>query len=95
MVKKVIKFSAPWCSQCKVYALTFHKVRDLDEFKGIEFTEIDIDESDENEDLAIKYAVRSLPTTILLDEDDKEVGKIIGNVPFDALANEIKDKQAV
>ena len=90
-VKKIIKMSATWCGPCRAYAPTFHKVKDMDEFKDIEFKEIDI-ENDENGDvLAEKYQIRSVPTTILLDENDELIYKVMGNISLNDLTNIINE----
>ena len=90
-VKKIIKMSTTWCGPCRAYASTFHKVKNMDEFKDIEFKEIDI-ENDENGDvLAEKYQIRSVPTTILLDENDELIYKVMGNIPLNDLTNIINE----
>ena len=47
MVKKICKLSAQWCSPCRVFATTFHKVEQMEEYKDIEFKEIDIENDEE------------------------------------------------
>ena len=75
MIKKVIKLSASWCFPCKMYAKTFEEVSQNEEFKDITFEEIDIEE---NEDVTEKYLVRSVPTTVVLDENDRVIHKVSG-----------------
>lgn len=77
MIKKVIKLSASWCFPCKMYAKTFEEVSQNEEFKDITFEEIDIEE---NEDAAEKYLVRSVPTTVVLDENGRVIHKAGGNL---------------
>lgn len=94
-VKKVIKLGATWCAPCRVYAPKFHNVSKYDEFKDLEFKEYDID--DENgEKIAIKHNIRSVPTTLLLDENDDVIYKLMGNVPesdLEKIINEaLKDR---
>ena len=69
MSKKVLKFSASWCQPCKMLSKTI-------EGMTIEtpIEEIDIDEQEE---LAIQYQIRSVPTLVMLD-DDKEVKRVTG-----------------
>jgi thiol-disulfide isomerase/thioredoxin len=86
MVKKVYKMSAIWCAPCRVYAQTFGNVSKMDAYKDIEFKEFD---ADENEELFIKYAIRGVPTTLFLDENDKELIRISGNVPQKTLTDTI------
>lgn len=87
MVKKVIKLSASWCSPCKAYAKTFEEVSRNEEFKDISFEEIDIEE---NDNIAEKYKVRSVPTTVILDESENVLNIINGNISRTALETAIK-----
>lgn len=69
MSKKVLKFSASWCQPCKMLSKTI-------EGMTIEtpIEEVDIDD---NQELAVEYKVRGVPTLVMLD-DDKEVKRISG-----------------
>ena len=88
MVKKVIKMSASWCMPCKVYAKTFESVKNEDKYKDIEFEEFDIDE---NEDLVIEYGIRGVPTTVVLDENNKVLTKFSGNVSRNVLEENLDE----
>lgn len=73
---EVLKFSATWCTPCKVMTATL---------KGVEgVKEIDIDQ---NRELAIEYNVRSVPTLVFL-KDGVEVERTKGIIPL-AQYNEI------
>lgn len=67
MEKDILVFGADFCASCKGYK---QRLKTL----GIPFTEID---AEEEVDLANKYSIRTLPTTILL-ENDKVVAKFVG-----------------
>ena len=86
MVKKILKLSASWCMPCHVYARTFNAVKEDKKYKDIVFEEVDVDE---HEDLAIKYSIRGVPTTVILGEEDKVLSKFSGNVPRAMLEKEI------
>lgn len=86
----VKKFSAQWCGPCKVYAKTFERVEKMDDFKNVEFKVYDVD-SDDGEDLAIKYQIRSVQTTIILDDNENVIGRIQGNVQESVLVKALKD----
>ena len=95
-VKKIIKMSATWCGPCRTYASIFHRVKEMEEYKDIEFKEIDIEKDEDGEVLAEKYQIRSVPTTILLDENDELIYKLIGAVPerelIDIINEALKDR---
>ena len=69
MSKKVLKFSASWCQPCKMLSKTI-------EGMTIEtpIEEVDIDD---NQELAVEYKVRGVPTLVMLD-DGQEVKRITG-----------------
>lgn len=67
---EVLKFSASWCTPCKVMSAT------LKDAEGIK--EIDIDQ---NRELAIEYNVRSVPTLVFL-KDGVEVERTKGIIPL-------------
>lgn len=90
-VKKIMKLSTTWCAPCRAYASTFHKVKEMDEYKDIEFKEVDIENDEDGEVLAEKFQVRSVPTTILLDENDELIYKVMGNIPQKDLTNLINE----
>jgi thioredoxin 1 len=77
---KVIKFSAVWCSPCKVYSPVFEAVSK--EVEDHTFESVDIEDSPE---LATKYKITSVPTTIHLDDNGEEIGRVSGALPKNAL----------
>lgn len=68
--KTVIKFYATWCGPCKAYDTTWNKVKEeLNE--KYKFMEINVDK--DTSGLAAKYNIRSIPATIVLNNNDAEV----------------------
>lgn len=67
-MKKILRFTASWCQPCKAMAKNL-EVANLD----IPIEVIDIDVNDE---IAIEYGIRSVPTLIL--KDDTKEKKLIG-----------------
>lgn len=65
----LVKFSASWCSPCKVLA----SIIDNNPL-SIPVVEVDIDEDPE---LATKYKVRGVPTLVVV-EDGEEVKRKVG-----------------
>lgn len=72
---KVLDFQAKWCGPCKSVAPMVKKV--VAEFENIQLIEIDVDEET---DKAMEYGIRSVPTFILL-KNDQVVDRLIGAVP--------------
>lgn len=91
MVAKCLKFGATWCSPCKTLKPIFEKVSQMEEFKDIEFIEYDIEEEDA-EDLVLKYGIRSVPTVVLLDENDNVLKKSIGSIQEEAFIEIVKSE---
>lgn len=80
---EVLKFSASWCTPCKVLSAT------LKDVEGIK--EIDIDQ---NRDFTIQYGVRSVPTLVFL-QDGKEVERTTGMIPlakYEEIINRLNNK---
>jgi thioredoxin 1 len=76
---KVLKFSATWCGPCKMLARNLEDINTI-----IPIENIDIDE---NQDAAIHYGVRGVPTMIMLDENHNEVKRMVGMQSLKDLEN--------
>ena len=85
---KVIDFFGEWCAPCRAYKPTFDKVSKMDEFGDIEFQELDVDE---NEDLAVKYGIRGVPSTIFINNKGEMVDRLAGLQTEDALVSKIRE----
>lgn len=77
-ISKVVKLSATWCGPCKKFKPIFESVGKDKDFEGVEFVEYDIENDEEGVENAEKYGVRSVPTTIVLDDEGNELGKLLG-----------------
>jgi thioredoxin 1 len=66
MVFKLLYFSAEWCGPCKTQSPIVDEVKENYE-ESVNIVKIDIDDSP---DIGTKYQVRSLPTVIVLTEDE-------------------------
>ena len=91
MIKKIIDAKASWCGPCHVFANTFKKVSEMEKYKDIEFKSVDIEDDDEGETIVEKYNIRSVPTILLLDEDDNIIYKLSGNIPLDDFVSMINN----
>lgn len=80
----VIDFYATWCGPCKMYTPIVEKF--AEENEDIKVVKIDIDE---NQDIAMKYNVMSIPTTIIIKEG-KEVDRAVGIISKDDLSQMVK-----
>lgn len=67
---KYLYFSAPWCGPCKMFGPVMERVG--------ETIPVEKYNVDENSELAAQYSVRSIPTTVLVNESGEEVFRQIG-----------------
>ena len=76
---EVIKFGAEWCGPCKMYEPILENLKEKYDAKtpaDVSIMSIDIDE---NPDMASKYSIRNIPTTLFMKEGNvvlKKVGVI-------------------
>lgn len=81
MITHIEKFGASWCGPCKVLDKTLEKVT------GVDIQKYDVDQF---EDLAEERGVRNVPVLIFWN-GDKEVDRLVGAVPLNAI-NEVIEK---
>lgn len=67
---KVLRFTASWCSPCKMLAKV---LEDVETDKEIQVLDID-----EEQELAKLFNIRSVPTLVMIDEEKKEVKRLNG-----------------
>lgn len=84
-MKKILKFEAEWCGQCKALAPILKKV--LENHTDITLTTIDIETEEE---ITLKYNIRNLPTLIFI-KDNIEIGRTSGVLTTDMLENKIRE----
>lgn len=88
-MKKVIKFGALWCNPCKLMRPVFEKISEKLSSDELTFSEIDVD--NDTEDLSSKYGIRNIPAILVIDEDDKVLGRFVGAMSEESLEEKIKD----
>lgn len=85
--KVIIDFFATWCGPCKMLSPVLEKI--ADENPDITILKVDVDKLSE---LAVKYAVYSIPQMNFF-KDGKEVGEpLVGFRGSDALMEEISSR---
>ena len=67
----LLQFKAVWCNPCKQQTKEF-KENPVD----VELEAIDVDEDDK--DLATKYSIRSIPTMVLVGDNDEVINRWTG-----------------
>ena len=76
-----MKISAAWCGPCRQLK------KELEDWDGdVPILEFD---ADENEKLCNDFNIRSIPTIIILDENDNEIGRKVGMITKSELQNYI------
>lgn len=79
---KLLQFKASWCGPCKAQSKEFE-----DNNLDIELKPIDIEEEEE---LCDKYSIKSIPTMILLDNEENELNRWSGFTKTIDINNYIK-----
>ena len=77
--KKIIYFTAQWCSACKAMKPNFEKA--MSNLPEVKYEYLDI-ESDRGSELSLIYKIKNLPTLIFLDEKGDIIGRESGNTAF-------------
>ena len=81
----LIDFLAPWCGPCRMVSPIVDQL--ADELDGrLVIGKCNVDE---NQDIAMKYGVMSIPTLVIL-KGGQEVNRIVGAMPKPALTAEIE-----
>ena len=80
---KILLFKLPTCGPCKLLSKLFEQLH-------ISKEDIMLDE-DENEELADKYNVKSVPTVIVLNNEGEELGRFVGTRTKEQLLEELKN----
>ncbi|GAA0780726.1 thioredoxin [Roseibium denhamense] len=78
----VVDFWAEWCGPCKMIAPALEEISE--ELDGkVKITKLNIDE---NQDMAMKYGVRSIPMLIIF-KDGEPMAQQVGAAPKNKLAD--------
>jgi thioredoxin 1 len=80
---KILKFSAEWCNPCKALKKVLTEAQ-----LPVEIEEIDIDQKP---DESAKYRIRGVPTMVVLDDKQNELGRIVGLLSADEIKKKINE----
>ena len=82
----LVDFWADWCAPCKMIAPIVEEL--ATEYDGtVRFAKLDVDS---NPKTATTYGVRGIPTLLIFD-DGKPVGQVVGAVPKSVLKSRIEE----
>ena len=80
----LVDFWAVWCGPCKMIAPIVEEIA-VEYADKIKVRKVNVDEQ---QSLALEYGIVSIPT-LLVFKDGKEVDRIVGYVPKEAIVNKI------
>jgi thioredoxin 1 len=78
-MNKLLYFKAPWCAPCKILAPALDTI-----LKDLPNYELELVDVEANPQMAQLFRVRSVPTLIVLGEQDKVKDTLIGFSNIDA-----------
>jgi thioredoxin 1 len=80
-MKSLKYFSATWCGPCKVFKPVMQEI--ASQGSNVEFIDVD-----EQSDVAAEFGVRSVPTTVVM-ENGEEVDRFVGAIPKEQVLERI------
>jgi thioredoxin-like negative regulator of GroEL len=82
-MNKVLRFTAIWCGPCKMLSESLSRIETTVPIEAIDI--------DKHPVLAAKYAVRSVPTMVMVDENGNAIKTLTGNQTAEVLRKWLND----
>ena len=80
-MKTIKYFTATWCGPCKAFKPIMNEI--ASEGNSVEFIDVD-----EQQNIAVQYGVRSVPT-VVIEENGNEVDRFIGALPKQTILEKV------
>jgi thioredoxin 1 len=69
----VLDFWAPWCGPCRMLGPIIDELNEDNVGKDVTIAKVNVEE---NQDLAVKYGVRGIPTVIIFKDGEEQTRKV-------------------
>ena len=76
-MSKVLRFTAIWCGPCKILSESLSRIETTVPIEAIDIDKYPV--------LAAKYAIRSVPTMVMIDENGNAIKTLTGNQTTEVL----------
>lgn len=78
-MKKILKFYSNTCTPCKVMSKRLEELNDVADIQEVDIMD------DNNQSLIEEWKPRTIPTIVVLDEDNNFIGEFRGIVPIEKI----------